>query len=155
MFGLFGSKEVTQRAYDELLKFLTAKWLMKDHYARAFLDEYRGSIAKLHKQMISRVDQVLRHGDDAARHMMSLEITAAGGMDHLLSIILVTQAYRAYMSDLRRGKHVGTNIELAIWAILSNGSDLVQSFDKFFGRYIQEKYQELFPSLFDDVFDME
>ena len=92
MFGLFGSKDVTQKAYDELLKFLTEKWLMKDRYARAFLDEYRSNIAKLHKQMISRVDQLLQHGDDAARNMIGLEITAAGGVDHLLSIILVTQA---------------------------------------------------------------
>lgn len=155
MFGLFGSKEVTQKAYHELLKFLTEEWRMKDRYARAFLDEYRSDIAKLHKQITSRVDELLQRGDDAARRVMSLEIIAAGGMDHLLSVILVTQAYRAYMSDLRRGKHVGTNIELAIWAILSNRSDLVQDFDKFFGRYVQEKHEEMFPNLFDDVFDMQ
>ena len=155
MFGLFGSKEATQKAYDELLNFLTEEWRMKDRYARAFLDEYRSDIAKLHKQITSRADELLQRGDAAARRLMSIEIISAGGLGQVLSVILVTQAYRAYMSDLRRGKHVRTNIELAIWAILSNRSDLVQDFDKFFGQYVQEKYEELFPTLFDDVFDME
>jgi len=31
------------------------------------------------------------------------------------SLALVSQAYQAYMSDLRRGKHIGTQVEMAIW----------------------------------------
>jgi hypothetical protein len=58
------------------------------------------------------------------------------------------------MGDLRRGKHVGTNIELTIWAILSNRSDLIEDFDKSFSKYIYENHEERFPSLFDDVFEM-
>ena len=36
------------------------------------------------------------------------------------------------MTDLRRGRYVGTDIEKAIWAILSNRSDLVGEIDRMF-----------------------
>jgi len=151
MFGLFGSKEKTQAAYDELLNFMTDHWHMKERYVRAFLDEYRNSAGKLHKQVIERFN-VAQASDDA---MLRLGTVAMGGRDYVLSLILITQAYRGYMDDLRRGKHVGTNIELAIWAILANRSDLVGDFDKAFAKYIDEKHEALFPNLFDDVFDMD
>ena len=151
MFGLFGSKESTQAVYDELLNFMTDDWHMKERYTRAFLDEYRSSIAKLHKQFIERFE-IAQRSDNA---VLRLGTIAAGGRDYVLSLMLVTQAYQAYMSDLRRGKHVGTNVEFAIWAILANRSDLVRDFDKVFGQYVQEKYEELFPTLFDDVFEMD
>ncbi|SRR6266699_443985 len=151
MFGLFGSKEGTQPAYDELLNYLTDDWHMKERYARAFLDEYRHSIAKLHKQTTSRFEQV-QGGDNPELRLMTI---AMGGRDHVLSLTLVAQAYHGYMNDLRRGKHVGTNVELVIWAILANRSDLVEDFDKGFSKYIYEKHEERFPSLFDDVFEMD
>src|SRR5437660_11371315 len=124
MFGLFGSKESTQTAYDELLNFLTDNWHMKEPYTRAFLDEYRSNIAKLHKQLTGRFDLAQRSDNAELR----LGTIAAGGRDYVLDLMLVTQAYQAYMGDLRRGKHVGTSIELAIWAILSNRSDLIEDF---------------------------
>jgi hypothetical protein len=150
MFGLFGSKESIRAAYDELFNYLADDWHMKDRYARAFLDEYRRSIAKFHKEATGRFEKI-QNGDDPELRLMS---TAMGGRDHALALTLVWQAYQGYMIDLRRGKHVGTNVELAIWAILSNRSELIGDFDKPFSRYIYEKHEERFPNLFDDVFEM-
>ena len=67
-------------------------------------------------------------------------------------LALVGQAYSAYMADLRRGKHIGTDIEKAIWAILANRSDLVADGDRLFSEYIDDAHEERFPGLFDEVF---
>ncbi len=150
MFGLFSSKEVTQKAYDELLEYLTDHWKMKERYARAFLDTYRHNISKIHKTT-SRLNSMM-NSDDPELRLMSI---ASGGKQHALDLTLVTQAYQGYMTDLRRGRYVGTDTELAIWAILSNRSDLVEQFDKAFGGYINKKCEEKFPKLFDEVINME
>ena len=63
--------------------------------------------------------------------MIALEL-----QDH--EVVIVAQAYMAYMADLRRDKHVGTDVEKAIWAILSNGSDLLDSIDSGLHQHIQE-----------------
>ena len=55
------------------------------------------------------------------------------------------------MTDLRRGKHVGTTVEKAIWAILAR-SDLVEDLDRLFSEYIDDTHEEKFPGLFDEVF---
>lgn len=68
--------------------------------------------------------------------------------------MLVAGAYKAYMQDLERGVHRGTDVEVAIWAILSNRSDLVQSFDKLFAKYIDDNLEKLHPDLFDKAFLM-
>jgi len=53
---------------------------------------------------------------------------------------------------LRRGKHVNTDVELAIWGILANRSNLLESIDRPLAAYIESEQQKLFPDLFDQVF---
>jgi hypothetical protein len=146
MFGLFRSKERTQQAYVELLGYMTQEWRMKERYARTFLDAYRNNVAKIHKEATGRFKAMADSGPEG--HLLSI---AHGGTEHAMA--LVAQAYQGYMGDLRRGKHVDTDVELVIWAILSNRSDLVESFDKAFGNYIYEKHEDKFPRLFDEVFE--
>ena len=59
------------------------------------------------------------------------------------------------MADLRRGKHVGTDVEKAIWAILSNSSELLESIDSGLDQYIQEVEAEKFPDLYEDVLSVQ
>ena len=68
---------------------------------------------------------------------------------------LVAQAYLAYMTDLRRGRHVGDDLELAIWAILYYRSDLFETYDPGFAKYITEETEKKFPELFATVFKMD
>ena len=147
MFG-FGSKADSQYAYNELLRFLTEEWEMKERYARAFLDTYRSSIAKIHKESILRYAS-LANSSNPEEYLTSV---ANEGMQHTMP--LVSQAYQAYMTELRRGKHVGTDVELAIWGILANRSDIIDHFDPAFGKWIFEQYNVKFPNLFDDVFNL-
>lgn len=65
---------------------------------------------------------------------------------------VVAQAYKAYLTDLRSGRHVGTEIESAIWGILANRSDLVSSADPAFAKFIEENWEKNYPNLFTTVF---
>ena len=68
------------------------------------------------------------------------------------NLVVVGQAYFAYMNDLRGGKFVGSIVEKAIWAILANRSDLLANLDKFFAEFISEEHEKKFPRLFEEVF---
>ena len=131
--------------YRELHSHLTEEWEMKPQYAQAFLDAYKKSIGKMLAKGKKRSSRVLESADPAARlfHVAYVE-------DH--NFALVAQAYRAYMSDLRRGRHVGTSVEKTIWAILVNRSDLLEALDRPFSMYISESHEEMFPALFGEVF---
>lgn len=58
MFGLFGSKRDAQKAYEELLAYLTDDWEMKGRYAGAFLEAYRRSISKIYGEVMKRYDAI-------------------------------------------------------------------------------------------------
>lgn len=148
MFGFFGSKEGEQKAYDELLAFLSEDWEMKERYARAFLDAYRRSIAKIHKNITKRQEEMQNRGNAELR----LALVAMGGRRDAILHMLIAQAYNGYKNDLRSGKHVGTDVELAIWGILARRSDLLDNFDKGFAMYIRDNYEKKFPQLFDELF---
>jgi hypothetical protein len=145
MFGLFKKYD---DVYDELYDHLVNDWQMKDRYAKAFLDVYRKTLAKIHGEGKERMHQ-LRNSDNPEHRLLSV---VAGGDQN--NYALVAQAYMGYMADLRRGKHIDTDVELAIWAILSNRSDLLETLDRAFARYIEEKTEEKFPKLFDTVFSI-
>ncbi len=151
MFGLFGSKQDEQTAYDELFAFLTDDWRMKEQYARAFLDAFRRDIAKIHKDILKKYETMERSDNPELR----LAVVSMGGKRDALSHVLIAQAYNAYKLGLRRGQYVGTDVELAIWAVLSNRSDLLDPIDKAFANYIRNKYEEKFPRLYNKVFEME
>lgn len=141
MFG-FGKKP---DHFPEFLEFLTEKWQMKPRYAAAFLNAYRTDISVMHEQGLKRLDASI----DLSRPENRL---LAYQMPDPRDFALVGQAYKAYLSDLRRGKHVDTDVEVAIWAILCNRSDLLESVDKPLAKYVIENQQTKFPTLFEDAF---
>lgn len=131
--------------YEELFSHLTRRWEMKPHYARAFLNAYKKSIGKIFFNGKKRLSQLHENSDPAVR------LFAYTHMDSH-DLALVGQAYSAYMADLRRGKHIGTDVEKVIWAILANRSDLVADGDRLFSEYIGDTHEERFPGLLDEVF---
>ena len=135
--------------YLELYEYLTQTWCMKPTYAKPFLTSYKKSIGKL----FSRArDQMSEHNQSSDPETRLLSFAATGD-EYDLS--LVAQAYRGYMDDLRRGQHVGTRVEKAIWAVLVNRSDLLEGFDRAFAMYIDEKHDEKMPGVIREVFDLE
>ena len=148
MFGLFGSKQDTKKAFEELLAYLTDGWDMKGQYAGAFLEAYRRSISKIFAEVMKRYEAIA----DSGNAELQLMTAAMGGKDDAMDHILVAQAYRGYKDDLRSGKHVGTDVEIAIWAILANKSDVLEQIDKSLARYIDKEQEVRFPNLFEEVF---
>lgn len=136
------------KSYDEeyakLFSHLTENWEMKPLYAKAFLGTYKRSIGKMLSKGKIRSSQ-LRESPDP-----ELRLSATAYIDDY-EFALVGQAHRAYMNDLRRGKHVGTTVEKAIWAILA-ASDLIEYVDPLFSEYIDDTHEEHFPGLLDEVF---
>ena len=133
--------------HEELLEFLTDNWNMKPRFSKAFLDTYKKSVGKIFAKGKKQMAQLENHPDPGVR----LSLIANMGQEQ--SFALVAQAYQAYMADLRRGRHVGTDIEKAIWTILSNRSDLVGDLDRPFAKYIDDNQEKKFPNLFDEVFE--
>lgn len=136
------------KSYDEehaqLFSHLTENWEMKPLYARAFLGAYKKSIGKMLSEGKTRSSK-LRKTPDPALSLFAMAYID----DH--DFALVGQAYRGYMTDLPRGKHVGTTVEKAIWAILAQ-SDLLEDLDPLFSEYIDDTHAEKFPGLLDAVF---
>ncbi|MBT5529203.1 MAG: hypothetical protein HOK35_08595 [Cytophagia bacterium] len=132
--------------YLELYEYLTQDWKMKPKYAKPFLNTYKKSIGKIFYKGKKRMVGFKNSSDIFKQY-----IAVAGGDDQPFA--LVSQAYKAYVKDLRRGLHVGTSIELAIWAILVKRSDLVGSLDITLEKWIDdENYKHEYPNLFDEVF---
>lgn len=146
---MFGLSKSYDDEYLELYEYLTQDWKMKPEYAKAFLNAYKKSIGKMFSQGKQRMSMLENSSDTEAR------LLRAANLGEECPFALVGQAYQAYMGDLRRGKHVGTPVELAIWAILANRSDLLESHDRAFANYISEKAEEKFPKLFDKVFSQD
>lgn len=130
--------------FSDLLEHLVEDWCMRTRYASAFLSEYRTPISKIHEHGLKNLDRVRTHGD-AEQKLIALSTEPK-------DYALVGQAYQAYLTDLRRGKHVGTDIELVIWAILAHRIDLLESIDRGLARFIESKQEERFPDLFAEVF---
>ena len=146
---MFGLSKTYDDEYLVLYEYLTQKWQMKPLYAKTFLTTYKKSVGKLFADSKKRMERLSSSSDAETR----LAAVAYGGEEY--DIALVRQAYKAYKSDLRHGKHVGTPIEKATWAILANRSDLIGTFDEAFGEWIDDNQDERFPELFEEVFQME
>lgn len=131
--------------FAELLAYLVEDWDMRARYASAFLTAYRAPISKLHEQGLKNLDHVATHGNAEQR------LIAMGSEPR--DYALVAQAYQSYLGDLRRGRHVGTDVELVIWAILVNRVDLFETIDRGLAGFIESKHEERFPNLFETVFN--
>jgi len=147
MFGLLF------KSYDdefiELYEYLTQEWNMKPEYAKPFLSAYKKNLGKILSEGKQRFLMLKNSSDPGTRLLL-----IGSGTDEY-SLALVSQAYQAYMSDLRRGKHIGTQVEMAIWAILSNQLELAKSIDRALGNFIAAKQEEKFPGLLEEVFQYE
>ena len=141
MFG-FGKKP---DHYAEFLEYLTDHWHMKPRFAAAFLNAYRTDISVMLEQGLKRLNESI----DLSRPENRL---LAYQMPDPRDFALVGQAYKAYLNDLRRGRHVNTDVEVAIWAMLCNRSDLLESVDKPLAKFVTENQQTMFPTLFEDAF---
>jgi hypothetical protein len=140
MFGIFNKPD----RYNELFQHLTTKWYMKNGYAAVFLNEYRNAVSKQYEKAVKQT-----HNGFLSSDPESLELA----YNEIAEWALVSQAHHVYMSDLRSGKNVGTNVELAIWAILLARIDLVEATDRGLATFISNEQKKRFPDLFQDVFN--
>ena len=133
--------------YQELLDVLVNDWHMKEHFARAFLDAYRRKIGKMVASARKKAAQVRAANLSLGGTMLALDMEDP-------NLVIASQAYHAYMTDLRRGRFVGTDVEKAIWAILAHDCSgaMLEHVDAFFAEYIDDEHEKLFPNLFQEVF---
>ena len=139
--GWFDSYE---KEYHGLLDHLTSDWQMRPRFAVAFLNAYRRKIGKSLRRGQAEASKLLNSGQSLSG-LMALELSD-------LDYPLVATAYEGYLVDLRRGKHIRTDVELAIWAILSNRMDILKEVDKGFHDYLERSTEKKFPRLDQDVF---
>jgi hypothetical protein len=143
---MFGFGKSYDDEYLELYEHLTQQWGMKPDYAKSFLNAYKKSIGKMFVQGKERLKKLENVSDTETKIMRLLN------PGYECDLVLVEQAYAAYFRGLRNGKHVGSPVEKAIWAILYNKLELVSSFDKTFANYIEKNQEKEFPRLFEEVF---
>ncbi|MES2947752.1 MAG: hypothetical protein V4858_04340 [Pseudomonadota bacterium] len=140
MFG-FGKKP---DHFAELMEHLVERSGMRTRFASAFLSEYKDDVSKRFEEGAKRTQQTLATLSRAQQLMFN--------PSDIYDFAIVGQAYMAYMQDLRRGRHVGTDIERAIWALLVNHSDLLEQSDKALATYVQQRHEEQFPNLLEAVY---
>ena len=141
--AVFGSYK---KELDELREHLLSESVgMRPRYASAFLTAYGRRMAKRYRKATRTAESVMdAPGSGLPQTIFALDITD-------LNLAFVAAAYSGYMADLRRGKHVGTDVEKAIWAILDNRSDLLRDLDDGLAEYIGDHSEEKFPTLYGDV----
>jgi len=144
---LFKRVPDTQLEYNALQKYLREEWRMKPLYITALLDAYRLDICEKHRAAVIRQQQ----SESSASAVDRLQANAYDST--YVDTALVAQAHQGFLRDLRRGVHVDTDVELAIWAILISRSDILEHFDRGLVNFTYDKYEERFPLLFERVFD--
>lgn len=138
MFGLGRKPDHT----GTLMEFFIDEWHMKPRYAGAFMSIYGGGASASLEQGMERTKAILTSMDPADRLR-----AIASGDDDPRQFAIAAEAYKAYLTDLRRGKHVGTDVEVAVWAILWNVSHIVETIDRGLATYIVNAQPEKFPDL--------
>ena len=140
---MFGSY---RKEYDELREHLLSESIgMRPRYASAFLSAYGRRMAKQYRKATQTSESIMASPQSGLpQTILALDLTD-------LNIAFVAVAYTGYMADLRRGKHVGTDVEKAIWAILDNRSDLLRDLDGGLAEYIGDHAEEKFPKLYGNV----
>jgi len=146
---MFGFGKSYDDEYLELNEYLTQQWGMNPEFAKPFLDSYKKNIGKKLSEGRKRMEMLENSPDPGVRLMRYANV------GHEYDFALVGQAYQAYLVDLRHGRHVGTPVEKTIWAILAKRSDLVETHDRAFAKWIENKHEEKFPGLFEEVFQFD
>ena len=140
MFG-FGKKP---DHFADLMVHLVERAGMRTRYASAFLSAYKDDVSKRFEDGTKRVGQTLR--------TLSRTQQLLFDPSEVYDFTIVAQAYLGYLQDLRRGLHVGTDVEIAIWAILVNNIDLLRQTDQALAEYIKLQYEEKFPGLLEKAY---
>ncbi len=133
---MFSLRKKTPRS-KEFLEYMVELLNMNRRYAEAFLRAYDIGVSltyseTLNKYSLSSQDHVLLESTDT----------------DLFALSLVQQAYTAYVVDLRHGKFVGTDVEVAVWAILCSRPDVLESMDKTLAAYLEAHRESRLPTLF-------
>lgn len=142
---MFGSYK---EELDDLREYLLSEIGMRPQYASAFLSAYGRRMAK----RLRKAQQMIQ-GKGLGRFATPVDrLGLLAGRVNDLGVAVVATAYRGYMGDLRRGKHVGTDVEKAIWAILHEcRDDELSELDAGLAAYIGEHVELKFPTLYGDV----
>ena len=130
---------------DEFFSYMVDDWQFREEYAQAFLNEYGTDLSRLHDQGLRRLEASL----DLSRPENRL---LASDMPDPRAFALVGQALTAYANDLQKGKHRGTPVEVAIWAILWNRSDLLGTLNPTLAKYIDDNQNTVFKSIYETAF---
>lgn len=130
---------------EEFLSYLVDDWQFRGEYAQAFLNVYGPDLSRLHEQGLRRLE--------ASFDLSKPEIRLlAAEMPDPRAFALVSQACTGYANDLQKGKHRGTPVEIAIWAILWNRSDLLGTLNPELAKYIDDNQDGIFKSICDIAF---
>jgi hypothetical protein len=140
MFG-FGKKV---DHFTELMVHLVERSGMRTRFASAFLSAYRDEVSQRLEDGNKRTQKILITLSRAEQLMFN--------PTDVFDFATVGQAYMGYLQDLRHGRHVGTDIELAIWALLLNRIDIVEQTDKAFGMFVSQEHEKKFPNLLAQVY---
>lgn len=130
---------------DEFFSYMVDDWQFREEYAQAFLNEYGADLSRLHDQGLRRLEASL----DLSRPENRL---LAAEMPDPRAFALVGQAFTAYANDLQKGKHRGTPVEIAIWAVLWNRSDLLGTLNPTLAKYVDENQDTVFKSIYETAF---
>ncbi len=140
MFG-FGKKP---DHFADLMEHLVDRAGMRTRFATAFLSAYRSEVSKRFEDGTKRAEKTLATMSRVQQLMFN--------PSEVYDFTIVAQAYTGYMQDLRRGRHVGTDVERAIWALLVNHIDLLEQTDKALANWIGQQHQNQFPKLLEEVY---
>lgn len=140
MFG-FGKKP---DHFVELMEHLVDRSGMRTRYASAFLSAYKDDVSRRFEDGSKGAEQILRSMSTVQQMMFDPSDT--------YNFAIVAQAYQGYLQDLRRGVHVNTDVEKAIWALLVIHSDLVEQADKSLAKWIAQEHEKQFPNLLEEVY---
>ena len=121
----------------EFLDYMVVLLNMNPRYAQAFLRAYKTGISSTYSETLKKYAL----SPDGRARLKSMDPDP-------FAVSLVRQAYMAYVIDLRHGKFVGTDVEVAVWAILCCRPDVLESFDKTLAAYIEAHRESRFPALF-------
>lgn len=130
---------------EDFLSYLVDEWQFRDEYAQAFLNEYGSDLSRLHDQGLKRLEASI----DLSRPENRL---LAAEMPDPRAFALVAQAFTGYANDLQNGKYRGTPLEIAIWAILWNRSDLLGTLNPELAKYIDDNQDTVFKSIYETAF---
>jgi hypothetical protein len=130
----------------ELLEYMIERMGFRARYAGAFLSTYSKQVSKLFEDGIDRMEKT-----GALNHPM-VRLGLVNVPDHR-ELALIGQAYKAFTSDLRNGRHIGHEAEAAIWVLLCDNLEFVRSINPGLALYLTEKQPELFPNIFQEVYE--